>query len=306
MQVLYTKTNEELAVATSLFQRHMEPLLRRLEDAARDGHPIACRRLSQDYRDVCRWPFRQLEYSFAMAAIMDHGPVGTDVLDAGSGITPFGHALARMGFDVCACDYDRPLMEDLAAARMEDIYGSVVRYEWQDLTALRFADDSFDVITCISVLEHIQAPSDQMALRELTRVLKPGGQLIVTVDYEPSPAAPRQGGRYRRRVAELVHNGDFGGLIRAAKRKLKGRLDVAGGLARNIRTANQCFTLAHLQQDLLPLLKNWAQDLDVPYAAEPHLVHAEDVPGFWNLESDLFDRQGRRVVLPAAIQAVKH
>ena len=76
MQVLYTKTNEELAAATPLFQRYMEPLLKKNEDAAHDGHSIARRRLSQDYRDVCRWPFRQLEYSFAIAAIMDHGAAG--------------------------------------------------------------------------------------------------------------------------------------------------------------------------------------------------------------------------------------
>src|SRR5262249_31790654 len=104
MQVLYTRTPEELAVATSLFQRHMEPLLKKFDAAARDGHPIAQRRLGRDYRDVCRWPFRRLEYSFAMAAIMGHRPTGKTVLDAGSGITPFGHALAGMGFNVSACD----------------------------------------------------------------------------------------------------------------------------------------------------------------------------------------------------------
>src|SRR5262249_27603353 len=209
------------------------------------------------------------------AAIMGHRPTGKTVLDAGSGITPFGHALAGMGFNVSACDYDRRLMEELAIARMENIYGSFVHYEWQDLTALTFPDHSFDIVTCISVLEHIQAPSDQVALRELIRVLKPGGQLILTVDYEPSPAATRHRGRYGRRVAELVQSGDFAGIVRGALRKVKGRLDVAGGQARHIRTANQCFTLAHLQQDLLPPIEPWMQDLDVPFAAAPHQVHAE-------------------------------
>ena len=188
---------------------------------------------------------------------------------------------------------------------MEDLYGSFVRYEWQDLTALGFADNSFDLITCVSVLEHIQAPSDQTALRELVRVLKPGGQLILTVDYEPLPRAARQG-RYRRRVGELLRQGDFGSLVRGARRKLRGRLDVAGGVARNVRTANQCFTLAHLQQDLLPLLDNSARNLDVPYASDPHQLYAEDVAGFWNLVTGLFELQGRRIVLPAAFQAVKH
>jgi SAM-dependent methyltransferase len=48
-----------------------------------------------------------------------------------------------------------------------------------DALELPFPDDSFDKIIASEVLEHI--PDDMRAMRELLRVLKPGGQLAVTV-----------------------------------------------------------------------------------------------------------------------------
>ncbi len=45
-----------------------------------------------------------------------------------------------------------------------------------DAERLPFADDSFDAVTCQTVLIHIENPLD--ALREIKRVLKPGGILI--------------------------------------------------------------------------------------------------------------------------------
>ena len=42
-----------------------------------------------------------------------------------------------------------------------------------DLTAMTFDDNSFDAIVCNHVLEHI--PDDKKAMKELFRVLKPGG-----------------------------------------------------------------------------------------------------------------------------------
>jgi len=44
---------------------------------------------------------------------------------------------------------------------------------------LPFADGSFDLIVCSEVLEHI--PDFEQALSEITRILKPGGQLAITV-----------------------------------------------------------------------------------------------------------------------------
>ena len=48
-----------------------------------------------------------------------------------------------------------------------------------DATQLPFADESFDKVIAAEVMEHV--PDDVGALRELTRVLRPGGVLAVTV-----------------------------------------------------------------------------------------------------------------------------
>ncbi|MCC7360382.1 MAG: class I SAM-dependent methyltransferase [Anaerolineales bacterium] len=49
------------------------------------------------------------------------------------------------------------------------------------VTALPFARDSFDVVTCFDVLYHAAVPDDIAALRELARVLRPGGWLLLRV-----------------------------------------------------------------------------------------------------------------------------
>jgi SAM-dependent methyltransferase len=48
-----------------------------------------------------------------------------------------------------------------------------------DVTDLPFADRSFDLVLCIHVLEHV--PDDRAAIRELFRVLRPGGQALIQV-----------------------------------------------------------------------------------------------------------------------------
>lgn len=48
-----------------------------------------------------------------------------------------------------------------------------------DITSIPYPDHSFDVILCNHVLEHI--PDDRKAMKELYRVLKPGGWAILQV-----------------------------------------------------------------------------------------------------------------------------
>lgn len=51
-----------------------------------------------------------------------------------------------------------------------------------DICDLPFSDDAFDLIICNHVLEHI--PNDTRAMKELYRILKPGGKAILQVPYD--------------------------------------------------------------------------------------------------------------------------
>ncbi|MEA2197324.1 MAG: hypothetical protein QOJ25_1375 [Solirubrobacteraceae bacterium] len=82
------------------------------------------------------------------------------------------------------------------------VYGEVAGIELSELAAehargrhlgevrvgrvesLPWADDAFDLVTCLDVLEHI--PDDRLALRELRRVTRPGGWLLLTVPAYPA------------------------------------------------------------------------------------------------------------------------
>jgi SAM-dependent methyltransferase len=57
-----------------------------------------------------------------------------------------------------------------------------VRYERGDLTRLGFPATSFDVVICISVLEHMPREARLGGVREMARVLAPAGRLILTYD----------------------------------------------------------------------------------------------------------------------------
>jgi SAM-dependent methyltransferase len=66
-----------------------------------------------------------------------------------------------------------------------------------DAYRLPFRDDAFDVAVCTEVLEHTHSPA--LALRELRRVLKPGGKLLLTTPFAfPIHYAPTDYYRFTR------------------------------------------------------------------------------------------------------------
>ena len=54
-----------------------------------------------------------------------------------------------------------------------------------DATATRFEAGSFDAVTCLSVIEH-GVPIPEF-LAEAARLLRPGGVLVVSTDYDADP-----------------------------------------------------------------------------------------------------------------------
>lgn len=60
-------------------------------------------------------------------------------------------------------------------------YSDIPDVQKADITALPFGDATFDIVLSSHILEHI--PDDIAAMRELFRVLKPGGRVLAPVPY---------------------------------------------------------------------------------------------------------------------------
>ena len=52
------------------------------------------------------------------------------------------------------------------------------------MTDLPYENDYFDTVSCISVLEHMSHKDQIQGIREMCRVLRKGGKLIITYDKE--------------------------------------------------------------------------------------------------------------------------
>ena len=140
------------------------------------------------------------------------------VLDWGCGKGQITYLLRRRGFQVTSCDVES-VAQDSAFGQDTPIIDhfemSVIPL--QLASELPFGDSSFDCIVSFGVLEHV--PSDEDSMKELRRVLKPGGQLFITfLPYFLSwtqAAARRRGEAYherlysRRRVRELARGARF-------------------------------------------------------------------------------------------------
>ena len=95
-----------------------------------------------------------------------------------------------------------------------------------DLTDIRMVDDLWDIIIVYHILEHI--PDDQKAMREMFRILRPGGRAFVQVPLElglrathedPSITDPRQRNK---------HFGQHDHVRKYAAPELRQRLEAAG------------------------------------------------------------------------------
>jgi len=149
-----------------------------LQHPALKRHLHLCQQESEEFSGESHFDWsRQWEYPFVVGNLPAEG-AGRRLLDAGSGYRFFAPMLARRGFEVDACDLDAtigPKYDEIAAR-----YDVDIEFAQQDLSTLTYADESFDFVCCISVLEHTREPGE--IVREFKRCLKRGGALLLTFD----------------------------------------------------------------------------------------------------------------------------
>ncbi len=104
---------------------------------------------------------------------------GKRVLDIGCGTGELAYLIAKKGVkEVLGVDYSN---EAIAIAQ-ETYQQKNLRYECVDVSSIK---DSFDVITLVGVLEHIDEPF--VLLKKLKALLKPKGSIIVTCPNWSNP-----------------------------------------------------------------------------------------------------------------------
>jgi len=111
--------------------------------------------------------------------VNSHVEDGHSLLDIGSGTGEF-IKLEKDRFDrIVGIDVEDEAVRRLAKRFEKECKIQILRGSISDLGKL-FGKDEFDCVTCLDVLEHLDAKEARTALREIHEVLKPKGVFILT------------------------------------------------------------------------------------------------------------------------------
>ena len=133
--------------------------------------------------EIWNWesPAGRQRWKRRVQMLSSHLRPGMTILEIGCGTGYFTRELTRHGADIVAIDVSPDLLE-IAKAKYS---APNVRYEIQNACALTYADAMFDSVVGSSILHHLEI---EEALREIYRVLKPGGTIYFT---EPNMLNPQ-------------------------------------------------------------------------------------------------------------------
>ncbi len=124
--------------------------------------------------------FKRLEFIVSQIANLGSGPLR--ILDIGCGNGNISLALGSLGHEVVGVDIDG---DSIQIAKQRNQFKQV-SFLQTDVASMSITD-TFDAMVCSEVLEHLPDPG--LLVASAHRLLKPGGQLIVTV---PNGYGPRE------------------------------------------------------------------------------------------------------------------
>ena len=133
--------------------------------------------------EIWNWdsPAGKLRWARRVKMLISHLKPGMAVLELGCGTGTFTRELARSGAEVVAIDVSPELLE-IARANCS---APNIQYQIQNAYELSYSQGAFDSVVGSSVLHHLEIKE---ALRDIYRVLKPGGTIYFT---EPNMLNPQ-------------------------------------------------------------------------------------------------------------------
>lgn len=129
---------------------------------------------------------RNFAASAYVRAIVDRAAPDALCLETGCGSGSLSLAVASTGRRVVTLDIAQAVLDNLAAnhARLAADFASMgpITTVRGDIERMPFADASFDVVFSEGVIEHwVERPARLAVMREMIRVLRPGGRLVLFV-----------------------------------------------------------------------------------------------------------------------------
>jgi ubiquinone biosynthesis O-methyltransferase len=121
--------------------------------------------LYEHYLEQLRWVISQFDWR------------GKRVADVGTGKGRFAISFALQGAEVYALDISSDMLH--WAEQDADKAGAKVRFLRGDAENLPYPDHFFDLVICMETIMHV--PHPQKLVQELARVVKPGGQVLVSM-----------------------------------------------------------------------------------------------------------------------------
>ena len=144
-------------------------------------------------KDKRRKADAEMPLRLTLLGIKPEDYVGKNVLDAGCGTGEYSCWYASHGSNVTAVDLSvTSLQEASNYADREKIKN--IKFVRQSILKLNFPDASFDYVTSMGVLHH--TPDPYAGFRELCRVLRPGGTILISL-YNKF-------GRFRHNVKQQI------------------------------------------------------------------------------------------------------
>jgi ubiquinone/menaquinone biosynthesis C-methylase UbiE len=122
----------------------------------------------------------RIEFASTLRLIKKYFPVNGDVCDIGSGPGRYSIELAKRGYRVTLFDLSGKLLARAERAFASEGIGATGRIQGDARDLGVFADEAFDAALLLGPLYHLIDSNDRSrALREMFRILKPGGRAIV-------------------------------------------------------------------------------------------------------------------------------
>lgn len=126
----------------------------------------------------------QLTYHYDLAEefMNSKGITSGKILDIACGTGYGSKKLSGKDYQIIAADYDQQQIEKntVALAEYHDI-----TFKQEDITSISFPDNTFDVALSMETIEHVEP---HKSLRELKRVIKDGGYLIISTPQNSCPS----------------------------------------------------------------------------------------------------------------------